>query len=125
MRIFPFLSKAPKYKRFHFEPRYYDAAQEEREQRHAQIRHEVMREQQREQDGEMSAGTSGRLQKGYLRSTGSTRRGATPDRSSMTRLILVVLMTGSFWAWIQYGEWGLYIGGAAFALYIFLRIRRG
>lgn len=115
MRVFPFLSKVPKYKRFQFEPRYYDQAKEELNQRTARIKREADR-------GTDEAKPSGGLDRGYLRASRPAREPAM-DRSAMNRALLVILMGGGFWAWLEYGNWVLYPVGAVFLLYIYLRIR--
>jgi len=124
MRLFPFLTKVPKYKRFNFEPRYYDPAKEELDLRVERIKRELNAERERKDGNPTSSGGGRTLQSGYLRSARDTRE-PVMDKATLHRALLVGLMGGTVWGWIEYGDTVLYIGGVALALYIFIRIRRG
>ena len=132
MRLFPFLGKVPKYKRFHFEPRYYDAGAEEREQRHARIRHEVLQERAYEEAmegtlGEDTVAQAGgpTLQRGYLRTARTKTAEPVMDKSSLTRVLLIVIMGGSLYGYLEIGVNALYAGGLAFVGLIYYRLRKG
>ena len=124
MRLFPFLTKVPKYKRFNFEPRYYDAAREEREQRVAQIEREMQRERLHGQQGDVSELQSGSLRPGSIRGSRPERQPVL-DSSAINRFLLVIILGGSVYGYIEYGELALIVGGAGFLIYLFLRIRKG
>ena len=106
----PSLSRMPKYKRFKFEPRYYDPIKEDIQNRTERIK------------GELKI-TSSHAHREHLRSAFSHR--AKREKSSdFMQLLLIVIMLGTFGGWLIYGNVVLYVFIVVFPLYIFLRTRK-
>lgn len=106
----PTLSRIPKYKRFKFEPRYYDPIKEDIQNRTERIK------------GELKI-TSTQTHREHLRSAFSHR--AQREKSSdFMQLLLIIIMLGAFGGWLMFGNVVLYIFIVVFPLYIFLRTRK-
>jgi hypothetical protein len=106
----PSLSRMPKYKRFKFEPRYYDPIKEDIQNRTERIK------------GELKI-TSSQKHREHLRAAFS-HRDRRDKSSDFMQLLLIVIMLGTFGGWLIYGNVVLYIFIVVFPLYIFLRTRR-
>jgi len=106
----PSLSRIPGYKRFNFEPRYYDPIKEDIQNRTERIK------------GELKI-TSTHTHREQLKSAFSHR--AKREKSSdFMQLLLIIIMLGAFGGWLVYGNIVLYIFLIVFPLYIFLRTRK-
>ncbi|MCK5703314.1 MAG: hypothetical protein KAI29_19275 [Cyclobacteriaceae bacterium] len=107
---FPSLSRIPKYKRFNYEPRYYDPIKEDIQNRTERIK------------GELKI-TSSQSHREHIIKAFSNR--AKREKSSdFMQLLLVIIMLGSFGGWLIYGNIVLYIAMVVFPLYIFFRTRK-
>ncbi|MCK5368206.1 MAG: hypothetical protein KAQ62_06620 [Cyclobacteriaceae bacterium] len=107
---FPSLSRIPKYKRFNYEPRYYDPIKEDIQNRTERIK------------GELKI-TSSQSHREHIKKAFSNR--AKREKSSdFMQLLLVIIMLGSFGGWLIYGNIVLYIAMVIFPLYIFFRTRK-
>ena len=107
---FPSLSRIPKYKRFNYEPRYYDPIKEDIQNRTERIK------------GELKI-TSSQSHREHIKKAFSNR--AKREKSSdFMQLLLVIIMLGSFGGWLIYGNIVLYIAMVVFPLYIFFRTRK-
>lgn len=113
---FQFLFKLPKYKRFNFEPRHYDPAKEEMEERKARIRFEL----ERERRTGSSTDENGSLQRGFMR---RQERPSVSNSVGITRLFLILVMTGLTFGWLEWGNVVFYPLAVIVGLYIFLRVR--
>lgn len=106
----PSLSRMPKYKRFNFEPRYYDPIKEDIQNRTERIK------------GELKI-TSSKTHREHLKSAFSHR--AKREKSSdFMQLLLIVIMLGTFGGWLMYGNVVLYVFLVVFPLYIYFRTRK-
>lgn len=106
----PSLSRIPKYKRFNFEPRYYDPIKEDIQNRTERIK------------GELKI-TSSESHREHLKSAFSQR--AKREKSSdFMQLLLIFIMLGTFGGWLIYGNVVLYVFLVVFPLYIYLRTRK-
>ena len=106
----PSLSRMPKYKRFNFEPRYYDPIKEDIQNRTERIK------------GELKI-TSNSAHREHLKAAFSQR--ARREKSSdFMQLLLIIIMLGTFGGWLLYGNVVLYVFIVVFPLYIFLRTRK-
>jgi len=106
----PSLSRIPKYKRFKFEPRYYDPIKEDIQNRTERIK------------GELKI-TSDQSHREYLKSAFSHR--AKREKSSdFMQLLLIFIILGAFGGWLIYGNVALYVFLAVFPLYIYFRTRK-
>ena len=106
----PSISRIPKYKRFHFEPRYYDPIKEDIQNRTERIK------------GELKI-TSAQTHREHIKAafTNRARREKTGD---FMQLLLIVIMLGTFTGWLFYGNVALYVFLVLFPLYIYLRTRK-
>jgi len=106
----PSLSRIPKYKRFNFEPRYYDPIKEDIQNRTERIK------------GELKI-TSSHTHREHLKS--AFRQRAKREKSSdFMQLLLIFIMLGTFGGWLIYGNIILYVFLIVFPLYIYLRTRK-
>lgn len=106
----PSLSRMPNYKRFSFEPRYYDPIKEDIQNRTERIKGEL----------KITSLTNHREQ---LKSAFSQR--AKREKSSdFMQLLLIVILLGAFGGWLIYGNIVLYVFLVVFPLYIFFRTRK-
>jgi hypothetical protein len=100
----------PKYKRFNFEPRYYDPIKEDIQNRTERIK------------GELKI-TSNSTHREHLKAAFSHR--AKREKSSdFMQLLLIIILLGTFGGWLLYGNVVLYAFIVVFPLYIFLRTRK-
>ena len=106
----PSLSRMPKYKRFNFEPRYYDPIKEDIKNRTERIK------------GELNS-TSSHAHREHLRAAFSQREKKARS-SDFMQLLLIFIMLGTFGGWLMYGNVVLYVFLVVFPLYIFLRTRK-
>jgi len=107
---FPSLSRIPKYKRFNFEPRYYDPIKEDIQNRTQRIK------------GELKI-TSTQSHREHLKSAFS-RRAKREKSSDFMQLLLIVILLGTFSGWLIYGNVVLYFFIVVFSLYLYLRTRK-
>ena len=106
----PSLSRMPKYKRFKFEPRYYDPIKEDIQNRTERIK------------GELNV-TSVQNHREHIKS--AFRNRARREKSSdFMQLLLIVIMLGTFAGWLIYCNIALYVFLVVFPLYIYLRTRK-
>ena len=107
---FPSLSRMPGYKRFNFEPRYYDPVKEDIQNRTERIK------------GELKI-TSSDSHREHLKNAFSHR--ARREKSSdFMQLLLIFIMLGGVGGWLVYGNVVLYAFIVIFPLYIYLRTRK-
>ncbi len=107
---FPSLSRIPRHKRFNFEPRYYDPIKEDIQNRTARAKVELKY-------------AESEAYRQHIKSAYSTR--ARRDKSSnFMQLLLILILLGSFFGWIYYGNVVIYVFAVVFPIYIFLRTRK-
>lgn len=129
MKLIQLFGKSPKYRRFSYDPRFYNPGEEERIERENRIRKELENEKKPEMSPEelenfghrerMSG--SFREAKRMAARTGATR----PDSSAnILRLIILMVITLGLIGYIQYGQVALYVVmGAIVPLYLYLKFR--
>ena len=106
----PSLSRMPKYRKFNFEPRYYDPIKEDIQNRTERIK------------GELKI-TSRHTPREHIKSAFSHR--AKREKSSdFMQLLLIIILLGAFGGWLIYGNVVLYVFLVVFPLYIILRTRK-
>ena len=106
----PLLSRRVQNKRFHYEPRYYDPVKEDIKNRTARIAAELKLER--------SAGHRESIRE-VFKSVEKRERSI-----SFMQILIMVLLLGTVFGWIYYGNTALYIFLVLFPLYIFLRTRK-
>jgi len=107
---FPSLSRMPKYKRFNFEPRYYDPVKEDIQNRTERIKGQLKH-------------TSDRSYREQIKSAYATRE-RREKSTNLMQLLLILILLGTFFGWIFYGNAVLYAFVVVFPIYIFLRTRK-
>ena len=107
---FPSLSRMPGYKKFNFEPRYYDPIKEDIQNRTERIK------------GELKI-TSPQNHREYLKMAFRNKM-KREKSSSFMQLLLVVIMLGGFGGWLIFGNVALYFFIVVFPLYIYIRTRK-
>lgn len=112
---FPSLVKLPKYKKFNFEPRYYDPVKEEIDMRTQKIKHDM--------DAQRRAGADDRaLFKAELDQV--LRRRAAEDRNStIMQAVFVLLFLSIFTGYLFYGNNVIYGALILIPIYILYRGR--
>lgn len=106
---FPSLTRMPKYKRFNYEPRYYDPIKEDIKNRTERLRGQL-------------ADESHHTYRENIKNA-FNRRERRETRSSMMQYLLVIIFLGTIVGWLYFGNVALYIFAVVFPLYIFLRTR--
>ncbi len=106
---FPSLTRMPKYKRFNFEPRYYDPIKEDVKNRTERIRGQLVDENRQSYRENIR--------------NAFNRRERRETRSSMMQYLLIIIFLGTIVGWLYFGNIALYIFAVIFPLYIFLRTR--
>lgn len=107
---FPSLSRMPKYKRFNFEPRYYDSVKEDIQNRTERIKRELKI-------------TSVTAHREHIKSA-FNRRAKQQQSSDLMQILLIILMLGAVGGWLFFGNVVLYICVVVFPLYFFFRTRK-
>lgn len=107
---FPSLSRIAKYKRFNFEPRYYDPVKEDIQNRTERIK------------GELKI-TSSQAHHEHLK-TAFRNRARREKSSDFMQLLLILILLGTFGGWLIYGNVILYFFGPVFLLYLYFRTRK-
>lgn len=107
---FPSLSRIPKYKRFNFEPRYYDPIKEDIKNRTQRIK------------GELNV-TSSHSHRQHIKDAFAHRE-KRQKSSDFMQLLLIIILLGAFGGWIIYGNVALYVFLVVFPLYLFFRTRK-
>ncbi len=106
----PLLSRRVQHKRFNFEPRYYDPVKEDVKNRTARIATELRLEHSSDHRENMRAA---------FKSIEKRERSI-----GFMQVLIMVLLLGTVFGWIYYGNVALYFFAALFPLYIFLRTRK-
>ncbi len=104
---FPSLSRIPQYKRFMYEPRYYDPVKEDIKNRKERIRSEMSEKQNREHRERIREAFGRREKEGR--------------RANLMQLLLMTIMAGTFVGWWYYGTVAFYVFLVLFPLYIIFR----
>ncbi len=105
----PSLFRIPDYKRFNFEPRYYDPVKEDIENRTARIKFDL---------SEKSLST-------YRRSIHETfqKRDRQTKRANLMQLILIIIMMSTIAAWLYFGNVAVYVFLVVFPLDVWVRTK--
>lgn len=106
----PSLSRIPKYKRFNFEPRYYDPIKEDIQNRTERIK------------GELKI-TSKQSHREHIRNAFDQRE-KREKSSDFMQLVLIVIILLAVGGWLIYGNIALYVFLVVFPVYIFFRTRK-
>ncbi len=127
MKLPTLFTKIPKYKRFNYEPRWYDPQEEQRKEREERIRSELKLKADVGVSDEVNNDESA-YRSSISGSFKNARRTASrqPDTStSMLRLILTTFIVIWLIAFLQFGNVALYGLFLVVPFYFFLKFRRG
>jgi Flp pilus assembly protein TadB len=123
---FPTLfTKIPKYKRFNYEPRWYDPKEEERNEREERIRQELKQqgEVETEKDIEELSDHHSRIAGSFKSARRTASRQADPS-SSILRLILTTFLVIWLIAFLHFGNVAFYGLALLVPFYLFLKFRK-
>ncbi len=133
MKIPSLFSKTPKYKKFNYAPRFYDADEEERREREERIKRELEEEQRRngtvngEAEAEDLTGAHGyqtRIRGSFKMAKRAAKVQADPSANVLRLIVLLILAIGLI-AFIEYGTVALYVCAFFFVpLYFYLKFRK-
>ncbi len=107
---FPSISRIPKHKRFTFEPRYYDPIKEDIENRTERLKSELKH-------------VSSETYREHIKSAYS-HRVRREKTTNFMQLLLILILLGTFFGWIFFGNVVIYAFVIVFPIYIFLRTRK-
>ena len=122
MKFISLFTKAPNYKRFSYEPRYYDQKAEERKEREDRIRQEIALER-----GQRSTETSDyRTRMSGAFHSARRRSQASPStlQSSLIRLGVLLFLSLFIMAFLTWGKVALYGFLLFVPVYIYLKFRK-
>lgn len=104
----PSLTKIPSHQKFKYEPRFYDPVKEEIAERTKRIRSRM---------GEHST------ESGYRTTIRHAfqRRSKENQQSNVTQLLIIMLLVGTFFGYIYYGNVAIYIIMVLIPFYIFVK----
>jgi Flp pilus assembly protein TadB len=113
-------NKIPKHKRFNYAPRHYDPMEEERREREERIRQELQLK-----ESETVADDSYRTRiSGSFRTSRKTQGRQLDPSANMLRLIIITLLVGWFFAYLQYGNIAMYGLLLIIPLYLWIKFVR-
>lgn len=113
-------NKIPKHKRFNYAPRHYDALEEERKEREERIRKEL---QLKENEAVVDDSYRTRIS-GSFRTSRKTQGRQLDPSANMLRLIIITLLVGWFFAYLQYGNIAMYGLLLIIPLYLWIKFVR-
>ncbi|NOT74552.1 MAG: hypothetical protein HOP08_06445 [Cyclobacteriaceae bacterium] len=121
MKIVSLFTKAPGYKRFSYEPRFYDQKAEERKEREDRIRQEIERErgQRSEETSDYRSRMTGAFHSARKRSQAS--KGSL--NTALIRLGVLLFLTLFIMAFMTWGKAAFYSLLLFAPLYIYLKFR--
>lgn len=111
---FPSFTRLPKYKRFHYEPRYYDPIKEDIEHRTARIRKElgITEDQISEKPSPIRGAFTKQKRPSYDKGTG------------MLQFLIMIILAGLFAGYFFYGNDILYVFFIFVPVYIYFRAKK-
>jgi hypothetical protein len=122
MKFVSLFTKTPSYKRFTYEPRFYDQKAEERKEREDRIRQELAREQ-----GQQSAETADYRSRMTGAFHSARRRSqSSPDtlRSNLIRLGVLLFLTLFIIAFMTWGKAAFYSLLVFVPVYLYLKFKK-
>lgn len=119
MKLPVLFGKIPKYQKFNFEPRFYDAEKEEREARERRIQQELENAK-----NHSVSGYETRI-KGSFHSARKRSQSTSSDlQASLIRIGLLLLMVILLIGFLQWGTKALYGAFIIFPFYLWLKFRK-
>jgi Flp pilus assembly protein TadB len=119
MKIPTLFGRTPKHQKFSFEPRFYDAKKEEREERERRIRQQL----ENEKTGDI-AGFETRI-KGSFHSARKRSSASQADlRASLMRIAILLFLVALIVAYLQWGSVALYGMFVIVPVYLWMKFKR-
>lgn len=120
MKIPSLFTKTPNYKRFNYNPRFYDAQEEERKEREERIRNELKLAGQDEETAKYRSRIAGSF-KAAKKTAG---RMGNPS-ANLLRIIILIFLTIWLIAYITYGPVTFYALLLFVPFYFYLKFKKG
>lgn len=122
MKFISLFTKTPNYKRFSYQPRYYDPAEEERKEREERIKREIARE--RGETPEDIAGYQARIRGSFHSSRKRSKVENSTLNTAMLRLGVLLFLTLFLMAFFTWGKPVLYSLIVFVPLYLYAKLRK-
>ncbi|MBS1545501.1 MAG: hypothetical protein JST14_17825 [Bacteroidetes bacterium] len=122
MKFISLFNKTPNHKRFSFQPRYYDAAEEERREREERIKREIARE--RGEATEDVPGYRARIKGSFHSSRKRSKSEGSTKSAALLRLGVLLFVTLFVMAFITWGKPALYSLVLIVPLYLYAKLKR-
>lgn len=128
MKLPTLFTKIPRYKRFAYEPRFYNALQEQQKEREGRIRAELKSEDKLDPDAQLvpSAEELAAYRSSIAGSFKNARRTASRQSDPSTnilRLLITTFLVVGLIAYLQFGNVALYGLVVLIPFYFFIRLR--
>ncbi len=111
---FPTLTRLPQYKRFNFEPRYYDPVKEDIQERTSRIKQEV---------SQLAEGQQHNIYHSNIAGSFSKRSNYTKKTSTL-QLVIFIFLIFLFGGYLWYGNYVFFIFLLIIPVYFYFRLKR-
>lgn len=123
MKFLSVFTKAPKYQRFNYSPRFYDPTKEELEQRESRIKLEIAREKGTAANPDDVSGYKGRISGSFQAARKRSNPGSAGTSEVMLRLGILLFITILLVAFLEFGKQALYALFLFVPLYLYLKFK--
>lgn len=123
MKFLSVFTKAPKYQRFNYSPRFYDPTKEELEQRQSRIKLEIAREKGTAANPDDVSGYKGRISGSFQAARKRSNPGSAGTSEVMLRLGILLFITILLVAFLEFGKQALYALFLFVPLYLYLKFK--
>lgn len=103
----PSITKIPKYQKFSYTPRFYDPIKEDIEQRTERIKRDL--------EGNLNPNDQSPMRNAFRRKSAANRK------SNIIQLLLIILLLGTFFGYIYFGNEVIYLFIVVIPFYILVR----
>jgi hypothetical protein len=129
MKFLQIFNKTPNYRKFNFNPRFYNAEEEERQQRISRVEHEVKATMAKEQGDQLSApdptAHRSRIKGAFRQANQNSGPSGTTASPLLLRFAILLTLVLGFMGYLEYGPKVFYaMGVGILALYGFFKFRR-
>lgn len=122
MKFISLFTKTPSYKRFSYEPRYYDQKAEERKEREERIRKEIERE--RGEPGAADDNYRDRMTGSFQTARRRSKRGSGEFKTAILRSAVLLFITLFVMAYLTWGKDALYSLLLFIPLYFYFKFKK-
>ena len=124
MKFISLFTKAPNYKRFSYEPRYFDAKAEERKEREERIKREIESERGQKQTDEEATDYRKRMTGAFHNARRRSQASPSTLQSSLIRLGVLLFLSLFIMAFLTWGKVALYGFLLFVPVYIYLKFKK-